>query len=159
HSSLPMLKVPFEATMTILPPPTDPTRVRAEPILRPRPTRSWRQQFRDALRGLKLGIRGHSSFFVLFFFSALVVAAGSVLRCGPLAWCLLLGCIGMVLTAELFHSAIESLLARLPEAVKPGVRSCLDITAAAVLVATLAAALIVSVVFLGRLMELFGLPT
>ena len=142
--------------MTILPPPTDPTRMRSEPLLRPRPPRSWRQQVRDALRGLKLGIRGHSSFFVLFFFSALVVAAASVLRCGPLEWCLLLAGMGMVLTAELFHSALELLLQGLQQTTKPGIRSCLDITAGAVLIATLAAALIVSIVFLSRLVDLFG---
>src|ERR1051326_2614785 len=76
-----------------------------ETLQTPRPRRPWSEKFRDALRGLKLGIRGHSSFFVHFFFAALVVAAAIVLRCELLEWCLLLGCIGLVLTAELFNSA------------------------------------------------------
>src|SRR5438270_6408576 len=84
----------------------------------PRPRRSWRSKFRDAFRGLKLGIRGHSSFFVHFFFSALVIAAGVVLRCETLEWCILLGCIGMVLTAELFNSAIETIYRGLDDATK-----------------------------------------
>ena len=71
--------------------------------------RSWRAKFGDAFRGLKLGIRGHSSFFVHFFFAALVVAAAVVFHCTPPEWCLLLGCIGLVLTAEMFNSAIETL--------------------------------------------------
>src|ERR1700751_1643321 len=83
-----------------------------------RPPRSWRSKFRDAFRGLKLGIRGHSSFFVHFFFAALVLAAGVVLQCHALEWCLLLGCIGMVLTAELFNSAIETIYRGLDEATK-----------------------------------------
>jgi diacylglycerol kinase len=120
------------------------------------PRRSWRSKFRDAFRGLKLGIRGHSSFFVHFFFSALVIAAGMVLRCETLEWCLLLGCIGMVLTAELFNSAIETMYRGLDEATRPRVRSCLDIAAAAVLLASIAAAIVGSIVFMGRLMELFG---
>jgi hypothetical protein len=37
--------------------------------------RSWRAKFAAAFRGLKLGVRGHSSFFVHFFFAALVLAA------------------------------------------------------------------------------------
>src|SRR2546425_10548962 len=74
-----------------------------------KPRRSWRAKFGDAFRGLKLGVRGHSSFFVHFFFAALVIAAGIVLRCEPLEWCLVLSCIGLVLTAELFNSAIETL--------------------------------------------------
>jgi diacylglycerol kinase len=127
-----------------------------EIVLRSRPRRSWHHKFRDAFRGLKLGIRGHSSFFVHFFFAALVLAAGMVLRCGALEWCLLLGCIGIVFTAELFNSAIETVLRGLDEPTKPGVRACLDIAAGAVLLASIVDAIIGSIIFLGRLMELFG---
>jgi diacylglycerol kinase len=119
------------------------------------PRRSWRSKFRDAFRGLKLGIRGHSSFSVHFFFSALVIAAGMVLRCETVEWCLLLGCIGMVLTAELFNSAIETMYRGLDEAAKSRARSCLDIAAAAVLLASMAAAIIGSIVFIDRLIELY----
>src|SRR6266404_6025497 len=84
----------------------------------PRPRRPWRAKFGDALRGLKLGIRGHSSFFVHFFFAALVLAAAVVLRCSVEQWCLLLLCIGGVLTAELFNSAIETMFRGLDEAAK-----------------------------------------
>src|SRR5438046_547561 len=61
---------------------------------RPRPRRSWQDKFRDAFRGLKLGIRGHSSFSVHFFFAALVLATAVALRCDVRDWCILLGCIG-----------------------------------------------------------------
>src|SRR5262249_9836879 len=87
----------------------------AEPD-RPRPRRSWVFKFRCAFRGLKLGIRGHSSFSVHFFFAALVIVAALVLRCDVLEWCVLLGCIGLVMTAELFNSAIETLFRGLDEA-------------------------------------------
>jgi diacylglycerol kinase len=145
--------------MTIWPPPSEQIPGVAESFVRDRPCRSWRHKFRDALRGLKLGIRGHSSFFVHFFFSALVVAAAIVLRCAPLEWCFLLGCIALVLTAELFNGTIEILFQGLDEAMKPRLRCCLDIAAGAVLLASIAAAVIVSIVFLGRLMDLFGWQT
>jgi diacylglycerol kinase len=128
----------------------------AEPLITNRPRRSWRSKFRDAFRGVKLGVRGHSSFFVHFFFSALVLAAGLVLRCGPLEWCLLLACIGLVLTAELFNSAIETIFRGLDEGTKPRVRACLDIAAGAVLLASITVAIIGSIIFLGRLLDLFG---
>src|SRR4051812_4170365 len=68
--------------------------------LRPRPRRRrWRDKFRDAFRGIKRGVRGHSSFVVHFFFAALALAAGLVLGCALWEWCVLLGCIGLVLTA------------------------------------------------------------
>jgi diacylglycerol kinase len=127
-----------------------------ETLLPSRPRRPWRHKFRGAFRGLKLGVRGHSSFFVHFFFSALVLAAGMVLRCHALEWCLLLGCIGLVFTAELFNSALETVFRGLDESTRSRVRPCLDIAAGAVLLASMVAALIGSIIFLGRLMELFG---
>src|SRR5438105_12169860 len=118
-----------------------------------KPPRPWRHKFGDAFRGLKLGIRGHSSFFVHFFFTALVVAAAIALRCELLQWCLLLGCIGMVLTAELFNSAIETLFRGLDEETKRRAWPCLDIAAGAVLLASLVAAVIGSLVILKQLGE------
>jgi diacylglycerol kinase len=123
----------------------------AEPQAPKRPPRRWRHKFGDAFRGLKLGVRGHSSFSVHFFFAALVVAGAIVLRCGLLEWCLLLGCIAMVLTAELFNSAIETLFRGLDEDTQSRTWPCLDIAAGAVLLASIAAAVIGSLVFLRQL--------
>ena len=132
--------------------PAPPTPV--EPPARPRSRRPWRDKFRVALRGLKLGIRGHSSFSVHFFFTALVIAAAIVLRCDLVRWCILLGCIGLVLTAELFNSAIETLFRGLDEQTKERTWPCLDIAAGAVLLASITAAVIGALVFL-RQLELF----
>jgi diacylglycerol kinase len=122
-----------------------------------RPRRPWGAKFRDAFRGLKLGVRGHSSFFVHFFFAALVLAAAVVLRCNLTEWCILLLCIGMVLTAELFNSAIETLFRGFDEATKERSWPALDIAAGAVLLASLAAAVVGIVIFAGRLVMLFGI--
>ena len=116
-----------------------------------KPPRPWRHKFGDAFRGLKLGIRGHSSFSVHFFFGALVLAAAIVLRCGLEQWCLLLGCMGFVLTAELFNSAIETLFRGLDEPTKARVWPCLDIAAGAVLLASVTAAVIGTAIFLRQL--------
>jgi diacylglycerol kinase len=121
-----------------------------------RPPRPWRRKFGDAFRGLKLGIRGQSSFFVHFFFTALVIAAAIVLRCELLEWCLLLGCIGMVLVAELFNSTIETLFRGLDEAARARCWQALDIAAGAVLLASGVAVVIGTLVFLNRLWVLLG---
>jgi diacylglycerol kinase len=136
--------------MTALPPPTLPAdKADAD---KPRPRRSWAFKFRCAFRGLKLGIRGHSSFSVHFFFAALVVVAALVLRCGVLEWCILLGCIGLVMTAELFNSAVETLFRGLDEATKERVWPCLDIAAGAVLLASIVSAVIGTAVFVRQLL-------
>jgi undecaprenol kinase len=118
-----------------------------------RPRRSWRTKFAVAFRGLKLGVRGHSSFFVHFFFTALVLAAALVLRCSLVEWCILIACIGGVLTAELFNSAIETLFRGLDDETKSRVWPALDVAAGAVLLASIAASVIGLIVFVSRLVS------
>lgn len=120
---------------------------------KPRP---WREKFREAFRGIKLGIRGHSSFYIHFFFAALVVAIAGVLQCGWTEWCLLLGCIGFVFTAELFNSAIETLFHGLDVDSKNRIKGCLDIAAGAVLMASLTAVAIGSIIFVRRFATFWG---
>ncbi len=121
----------------------------------PRRKRPWRHKFGDALRGLKLGIRGHSSFFVHFFFTALVLAGAVILNCSLVEWCLLLLCIGLVLTAELFNSAIETLFRGLDEAPKEKTWPALDISAGAVLLASGIAIIVGAAIFIQRLVQNF----
>jgi diacylglycerol kinase len=120
-----------------------------------RPRRTWRDRLRPACRGIKLGVRGHSRFFIHFFCTALVLAAAIVLRCDLVQWCLLLGCIGLVHITELFNSAIEALFRGLDEESMARAAPCLDIAAGAVLLASITASLIGGFIFLSRLMEMF----
>lgn len=114
---------------------------------RPKTARRWRDKFREAARGVKLGVRGHSSFSVHFFFAALVVTAAAVLEFNWVEWSLILGCVGAVIAAELFNSAIETLFHGLDPETKDRIHGCLDVAAGAVLVASLTAAVIGLIVF------------
>jgi diacylglycerol kinase len=113
---------------------------------RPKTARRWRDKFREALRGLKLGVRGHSSFSVHFFFAALVIAAAFALEFNWIEWCVVLGCVGAVIAAELFNSAIETLFHGLDRETKDRIHGCLDIAASAVLATSITAAMIGSIV-------------
>jgi diacylglycerol kinase len=115
--------------------------------IRVKKARRWRDKFREALRGLKLGVRGHSSFSVHFFFAALVLAAALALDFNWVEWCLVLGCVGAVIAAELFNSAIETLFHGLDAESKGRIKGCLDIAAGAVLAVSLTAALVGVIVF------------
>jgi diacylglycerol kinase len=119
----------------------------------PRRRRPWRDKFKFAFRGLKLGVRGHSSFSVHFFFTALVLAAAGILQCELWEWCVLLGCIGLVLTAELLNSALETLFRGLDDETKARVWPSLDIAAGAVLMASIASAVIGCLVFGRHLLQ------
>ncbi len=121
-----------------------------------RPRRPWSDKFRDALRGVKYGIRGHSSFFVHFFVAALVIAAAVALGCEFEQWCLLLMCIGLVLTAELFNSAIEVLHRGLDPETRERNWKALDIGAGAVLLASITAAIVGALIFGNRVLHLIN---
>jgi diacylglycerol kinase len=119
-----------------------------------RPRQSWKRKFGVAFRGFKLGVRGQSSFFVHFFFAAVVLAAAGALKCTAIEWCLLLGCIGLVLTVELMNSAVETLFRGLEEPGRERAWPALDIAAAAVLLACTTAAVIGTIIFLPKLAAL-----
>jgi diacylglycerol kinase len=129
--------------------------VRAQfPAGRPQGVRKWREKFREAFRGIKLGVRGHSSFSVHFFCAATAIVACIVLDCRLVEWCLILMCVGGVLTAELFNSAIETLFHGLGSEVTGRWNGCLDIAAGAVLTASIFAALVGVLVLGNRIGEL-----
>ena len=117
--------------------------------------RPWRDKFREAFRGVKRGVRGHSSFAVHFFFAVGALAAAVALECDHYEWCLVLGCVGLVMTAELFNSSIETLFRGLEPEARDRVYGCLDIAAGAVLIAGLTAAAVGAVIFGRKLLLMF----
>jgi diacylglycerol kinase len=127
-----------------------------DPPARIKPPRRWRDKFAEAFRGVRLGVHGQSSFFVHVFFACLAVLAAVALRCDPVEWCLILGCIGLVFTAELFNSAVETLFKGLDPAARDRVYHALDIAAGAVLVASLTAATVGGIVFGRKLLAIVG---
>jgi diacylglycerol kinase len=113
--------------------------------------RPWPRKFCDAFRGVKAGVRGQSSFFVHFFTTAAVIVAGVVLGVNLIEWCILLVCITMVLTAEMFNSALESMAKAVTGETDPHLGNSLDISSGAVLVASIGAAIAGSIIFISRL--------
>ena len=123
---------------------------------KPRRKRSWPKKFADAFRGVWVGVRGQSSFRVHFFFAAAVIACAVGMGMPRVEWCVLLLCIALVLTAELFNSALELLAKAITDEHDPRLADALDIGSAAVLVASIGAALVGSILFLHRLGVLAG---
>jgi diacylglycerol kinase len=123
---------------------------------RRRGVRRWRDEFRQAARGVKLGMRGHSRFAVHFFVAAGALAACIALECRVWEWGLILLCIGGVFTAELFNSAIGTLYRSLEPQVRPVRTGPLHVAGGAVLTMSFFAALVGALVFVRRFAELMG---
>ncbi|MEX0865970.1 MAG: diacylglycerol kinase [Pirellulales bacterium] len=120
------------------------------------PHRTWRTKFSDAFRGFRHGVRGQSSFFVHFFFAAAVVGAGLALRVTLVEWCLLALCIAGVLTAEMFNTALEKLVKATVKQHNPEVGAALDISSAAVLLASIGAVVVGAIIFTPKLWAIFA---
>jgi diacylglycerol kinase len=98
-----------------------------------------------------IGVRGQSSFAVHLPMAVLVVVAGFVLRVELVEWCVLVLAIAVVLAAELFNSALESLAKAIDVEHNLHLADALDVGSAAVLVAALGAVIVGAIVFLFRL--------
>lgn len=121
-----------------------------------RSRRTWPRKFRDAFRGVKEGIRGEASFFVHLFFAAAVVVAGAVLGIAPAEWCAVVLCIGGVLAAEMFNTALEAMARAISDRHDPAIRNALDIGSAAVLLAAATAVTVGAITFVPRFLALMG---
>ncbi len=116
--------------------------------------RTWYEKFRDAFRGVRAGMRGQLSFRVHIFMAIAVIIAATAMRMNMWQWCLLLLCIAGVLTAEMFNSALEHFAKAVEKDHNPQIGEALDTASAAVLFASLGAALVGSIIFLDRFWEL-----
>jgi diacylglycerol kinase len=122
----------------------------------PRLSSGWVGKFKVAFRGIYFGVAGQSSFAVHFIVTALVIVLAIILKLDVLSWPILLLCIGLVMTAELFNSAIETLFRGLPPEVQERSWKALDIAAGAVLVASIIAAIVGCFVLVPALLRFFG---
>lgn len=121
-----------------------------------RKPRDWSAKFGDAFRGFKRGIRGESSFFAHFFAAAVVLTVGIALQPSRWEWCLLVLCVTIVLSAEMFNSCIERLAKAVDKNHNPTLGEALDIASAAVLIAALGAAAVGLLIFGPPLLEMFA---
>ena len=112
--------------------------------------RTWYQKFRCAFRGVRLGVRGQNSFLVHFTAAGLTISAAAWLRVESTEWCLLILCITLVLTAEMFNSALEHLARAVDRSENRHIGSALDIGSAAVLTAARGATVTGSIILAFR---------
>jgi diacylglycerol kinase len=118
--------------------------------------RTWPDKFRDAFRGLTLAIRSERSFAVHLPMALLVAIFATTLRVSLAEACLLGLCVTLVLTAEIFNTALERLARAMDRQQNAEIAAALDMASGAVLTASLGAAAIGSAIFLSHLGPLLG---
>jgi diacylglycerol kinase (ATP) len=105
------------------------------------------RSFRYAFAGLRLLLREEHNARIHATITVLVVVAGIVLRVSTVEWGVLVICIGMVLAAEAFNSAIERVANYLTTERDDRIRDIKDLAAGAVLLCAIAAAIVGLIVF------------
>jgi diacylglycerol kinase len=109
-------------------------------------TRAGRRDLRAklvaGLVGVKCAVRGDSSFFAHAYRALLSFLIAGMIGVTPLGWCLLVLALGLVLIAELTHSAVDTLARAIGDPDEPQLKMARDIAAAGVLLAVIVSATI-----------------
>ena len=103
---------------------------------------------RDALRGIALTFRSERNFRIHSLAAACVLLLGLILNINSGQWLAIALCIGLVMAAELFNTAIERLADILCPEYDPAIGIVKDIAAGAVLVAAAIALAVGTIIFI-----------
>ncbi|MDD4268286.1 MAG: diacylglycerol kinase family protein [Pirellulaceae bacterium] len=122
----------------------------------PSPNRSWLTKFRNAFRGLWVGVARQNSFIVHLLAALAALVAALLLGVTPGKWCVLVIAITVVLVAELFNTALEHMAKAVTEEHHAEIRDALDTAAAAVLVAAAGSVVAGMIVFVPDLLKLLA---
>ena len=111
--------------------------------------------FKNAWRGVTVFIRQEHNAWIHCTITVLVIIAGLLFHISTAEWIAVFFAIGLVLAAEAINSAIE----RLSDVVQPEkderIRDIKDISAGAVFICAITAAIIGVIIFLPKLLMLF----
>ncbi|MGQ9504242.1 MAG: diacylglycerol kinase [Thermogutta sp.] len=118
--------------------------------------RSWTEKFGAAFRGLWYGIVGQSSFTVHFAVAFMVMIVAAALGVTETEWCILILSIAVVMTAELMNSALEWLAPAVTKEYNRFIETALNVASAAVLLASMGAAVIGVIIFGDHLIEILA---
>ena len=116
----------------------------------PRP-KNHLDSFRYAVEGIVHVFRTQKHMRFHFFTVVLVLLIGLVLRLGTVQMALLFICVAGVLAAEMFNTAVESVVDMVTQAYHPLAKLAKDIAAGAVLITSINAAIVGAILVFGKL--------
>jgi len=112
--------------------------------------------FRYALKGLEIAWREEFNFQVQIFFAIAAPLLGWYLNISTIEFLIVILMIGLVLTAELFNTALEELCDKFQPEHDPHIGKIKDLAAAAVLVSSLTALIVGFIIYMPYVLALFS---
>ncbi len=109
----------------------------------------------DRIKSFKFAIKGIFSFFktehnawIHLLATIVVIASGFVFKINNTEWCWIIVAIALVIITEMINTAIEILCDIISKEIDPQIKKIKDISAGAVLIASIAAIVIGLIVFI-----------
>ena len=106
-----------------------------------------RSKFQQAFKGVAEAIRIENSFKIHFAAGIVAIMLSFILNLNPLEWSLILLVIGLVLLSEMFNTVIELLVRLHTGQYSELAKKLLDISAGAVLISSVVAVIVGTVIF------------
>ncbi|MGL4632187.1 MAG: diacylglycerol kinase family protein [Leadbetterella sp.] len=113
------------------------------------------QSFKYAFSGFFELLRTENNMKFHALASVFTIGLGKYLGLSPRQWCIIVICIGMVMSAEAFNTALEKLCDKLHPEKDEAIRQVKDFASAAVLILALVSLTVACLIFLPKLIELF----
>lgn len=114
------------------------------------------KSFKVAFEGLIDALMHERNFKIQVFVFLLVLVGGFIFQISRIEWLIILLCASIVLSAEIFNSAIEKLCNHVTPEIHPHIRKIKDFSAAAVLLTAIISVIIGSIIFLPKILELIN---
>ena len=109
--------------------------------------RRFKKSLRYAFRGVTRLFSSESNALIHLLFVVVVPILAALLRVSLVEWCILILCIGLVLSAEAVNTAVEKLSDRVSEDFSPLIKDAKDLAAGAVLILASASAVVGLLIF------------
>lgn len=116
-----------------------------------------KQSFGYAFEGLKIMWLSEINFRIHVFISLIVFCLGIMLKINRSEWIGVLFCVGLVISAEAFNTAVEHVCDLTSKEIRPEIKAIKDISAFGVLFLAIISIIVGFIIFLPKVIQLFTL--
>ena len=113
------------------------------------------KSFEFAFEGIKTAIKNEPNFVVQLILAVLALILAAFFKFNPFEWLILILTISLVLILELINTSVEAIVDLVSEDVKDKAKVAKDVSAAAVLIASIMSIAVGAFLFLPKILLLF----
>lgn len=114
-----------------------------------------KESFQYAFSGIKIAFHDERNFKIHTILAILSVFLGTLLGCSTMEWIIIILCIGVVMSAEIFNTALENTMDWLDPQYNTCVKRVKDLAAGGVLVVSIAVAIVGLIIFVPKFYALY----